>query len=326
MQLDKKALLRWALDHIVWFILLIILLGLSFSIKGFGQWAIYRNIFYHAVFVGVLAVGAAIVIISKEMDLSVESVAGLAAIMTAWLTGLGSNASGYLVNGYLTLVLMLVMGGGIGFFNGFIICKFRISSFIVTLAGYLMFRAIALVVTSGRGIIRLRPEVIAVARTEFFSIPAMVLILILVYIVFYMLLTLTRFGQHIYIVGDNREAAYNAGIRVDRVVVGAFILSGTLAGLTGWLLAARTNGAAPNIGIGMLFEAFAAVVIGGVSLRGGIGNLTGVFAGALLLSTITTAVNVLGMPVFYMNIIRGALILVAVMLDSIIRRIRPYLL
>ena len=322
---DKKDIMRWTLDNIVWFILLLVILVFSVGIKGFAQWGIYRNIFYHAVFVGILAIGEALCIMSKEMDLSVESVLGLAAVVTAYLTGASSDASGLLLNGFLTLGIVLFMGAAIGLFNGFFIVKLKISSFIITLASYLIFRAVGLVVTKGHGVIRLRPEVVAVARINFGPIPLLVVIMIAVYALFHVVLTRTQFGRHVYLVGDSREASYNAGIRVDKVLFGAFILSGVLSALAGWLLAARTNGSSPGIGMGMLFEAFAAVVIGGVSLRGGVGKLTGVFAGAILLSTISTAVSIVGMPPFYMNIIRGGFIIIAVLIDALISRIRPLL-
>lgn len=322
---DKKDIMRWTLDNIVWFILLLVILVFSVGIKGFAQWGIYRNIFYHAVFVGILAIGEALCIMSKEMDLSVESVLGLAAVVTAYLTGASADASGLLLNGFLTLGIVLFMGAVIGLFNGFFIVKLKISSFIITLASYLIFRAVGLVVTKGHGVIRLRPEVVAVARINFGPIPLLVVIMIAVYALFHVVLTRTQFGRHVYLVGDSREASYNAGIRVDKVLFGAFILSGVLSALAGWLLAARTNGSSPGIGMGMLFEAFAAVVIGGVSLRGGVGKLTGVFAGAILLSTISTAVSIVGMPPFYMNIIRGGFIIIAVLIDALISRIRPLL-
>lgn len=322
---DKKDIMRWALDNIVWFILFLVILVFSVGIKGFAQWGIYRNIFYHAVFVGILAIGEALCIMSKEMDLSVESVLGLAAVVTAYLTGASADASGLLLNGFLTLGIVLFMGAAIGLFNGFFIVKLKISSFIITLASYLIFRAVGLVVTKGHGVIRLRPEVVAVARINFGPIPLLVVIMIAVYALFHVVLTRTQFGRHVYLVGDSREASYNAGIRVDKVLFGAFILSGVLSALAGWLLAARTNGSSPGIGMGMLFEAFAAVVIGGVSLRGGVGKLTGVFAGAILLSTISTAVSIVGMPPFYMNIIRGGFIIIAVLIDALISRIRPLL-
>ena len=322
---DKKDIMRWTLDNIVWFILLLVILVFSVGIKGFAQWGIYRNIFYHAVFVGILAIAEALCIMSKEMDLSVESVLGLAAVVTAYLTGASADASGLLLNGFLTLGIVLFMGAAIGLFNGFFIVKLKISSFIITLASYLIFRAVGLVVTKGHGVIRLRPEVVAVARINFGPIPLLVVIMIAVYALFHVVLTRTQFGRHVYLVGDSREASYNAGIRVDKVLFGAFILSGVLSALAGWLLAARTNGSSPGIGMGMLFEAFAAVVIGGVSLRGGVGKLTGVFAGAILLSTISTAVSIVGMPPFYMNIIRGGFIIIAVLIDALISRIRPLL-
>jgi ribose transport system permease protein len=327
-KLNKKDILLWMLDHVVWFILLIVIIGFSIGIEGFAQWGIYRNIFYHAVFVGILAIGEALCIISRELDLSIESVLALAAVVTAYLTGSSSDASGLLLHGYLTLGIVLLMGALIGLFNGFFIVRLRISSFIITLAGFLIFRAVGLILTKGHGVIRLRPEVIWVARKNFFwdTIPLMIIIMIFMYVLFHLVLTRTQFGRHIYLVGDSREASYNAGIRVGSVIIWVFVLSGVLSALAGWLLAARTNGSSPAIGMGKLFEAFAAVVIGGVSLQGGVGRLTGVFAGAVLLSTISTAINILGMPPFYTNVIRGGLIVAAVLLDAMISRIRPLLI
>jgi ribose transport system permease protein len=327
-KLNKKDILLWMLDHVVWFILLIVIVGFSIGIEGFAQWGIYKNIFYHAVFVGILAIGEALCIISRELDLSIESVLALAAVVTAYLTGSSSDASGLLLHGYLTLGIVLLMGALIGLFNGFFIVRLRISSFIITLAGFLIFRAVGLILTKGHGVIRLRPEVIWVARKNFFwdTIPLMIIIMIFMYVLFHLVLTRTQFGRHIYLVGDSREASYNAGIRVGSVIIWVFVLSGVLSALAGWLLAARTNGSSPAIGMGKLFEAFAAVVIGGVSLQGGVGRLTGVFAGAVLLSTISTAINILGMPPFYTNVIRGGLIVAAVLLDAMISRIRPLLM
>jgi len=312
--------------NIVWFILLLVIIAFSIGIQGFAQWGIYRNILYHAVFVGILAIGEALCIISRELDLSVESVLGLATVVTAYLTGSSSDASGLLLNGFLTLGIVLLMGALIGLFNGVLIVKLKISSFIITLSSYLIFRAVGLVITKGHGVIKLRPEVVAVARTNVGPLPLLVIIMIFMYGLFYFILTRTQFGRHIYLVGDSREASFNAGIRVSRVLFGAFILSGLLSAFAGWLLAARTNGSSPGIGVGMLFEAFAAVVIGGVSLQGGVGNLTGVFAGAILLSAISTAISILGMPPFYMNIIRGGFIIMAVLVDAVITRIRPLLM
>jgi ribose transport system permease protein len=322
----SKNILRWVLDNIVWFILLLVVAAFSAGIRGYAQWGIYRNVLYHATFVGILAIGEALCIMSREMDLSIESVLGLSTVVTAYLTGTSSDASGLLLNGFLTLGIVLLMGVLVGLFNGFLVVKVRINSFIITLSGYLILRAVGLIITKGHGVVRLRPEVVAVSLINVGPIPLLVVIMIFMYILFYFILKHTPFGRHIYFVGDSREASFNAGIRVGRVLFGAFILSGVLSAFAGWLLAARTNGASPGIGVGMLFEAFAAVVIGGVSLQGGVGHLPGVFAGAILLSAISTAISILGMPPFYMNIIRGGFIIVAVLIDALITRIRPLLL
>jgi ribose transport system permease protein len=163
----------------------------------------------------------------------------------------------------------------------------------------------------------------SIANIDLAGIPLLVLLLVLVYLVFHFILTRTPFGRHIYMIGGNVTAPFRAGINVHRLTIWIFVLSGVLAAFAGWLLSIRANGATPNLGFGMLFEAFAAVVIGGVSLRGGVGRLSGVFAGVLLLSSIDTAINVMGLQPQYMQVIRGGLVLAAVLLDSfktVIRR------
>jgi ribose transport system permease protein len=187
---------------------------------------------------------------------------------------------------------------------------------------YIAVRGLGLVLTGGRSMYGLPDDFRAVATTAVLGVPLLVLILIAAYVLFQFVLGRTRFGRHVYLVGGNPAAPFRAGIPVERVLFTVFILSGVLAALAGWLLAARTNGATPNLGLGMLFEAFAAVVIGGVSLSGGVGALSGVFAGVLLLSAIDTAINVMGLDPYYMQVIRGGLMLLAVLLDSLKTTIR----
>lgn len=323
---QKKEALKWILDNIAWFILLSMLTIFSFTIKGFAQWPIFRNILYHSVFVGILAIAEAICILSKEMDLSVESILALSAVVTAFLAGIGLDSSGLHLNGPTTLIIVLVMGAIIGLFNSYFIVRMKINSFIVTLAGYLIFRALGLIITKGHGVVNISKDIVAIARTNLGPMPLMIIILVIIYILFSLFLSKTQFGRFIYFVGDNREASYNAGIKTDRVLTIVFILSGVLSALAGWLLAARTNGSSPSLGQGILFEAMAAVVIGGVSLQGGVGKLSGVFAGALILSAISTVISIVNINPYYMNIIRGGMIIIAVLLDAIIRKIRPMLI
>jgi ribose transport system permease protein len=126
-------------------------------------------------------------------------------------------------------------------------------------------------------------------------------------------------------IGGNKVATFRAGIKVDRLILISFVMAGAVAGVAGWLLAIRTSGATANLGVGMLFRAFAAVVIGGVSLNGGIGRLPGVYAGVLLLSSIQTAINLMGLPAHYTQLILGFLVLAAMLIDTMKLQIRQKL-
>jgi ribose transport system permease protein len=150
----------------------------------------------------------------------------------------------------------------------------------------------------------------------------MVFLMFLFYLVFQLVLKNTRFGRHIYVIGGNQTAAYNFGINVHWTIFRVFMLSGALAGFTGWLIAARTNGATPTVANGFLFETFAAVIIGGVSMTGGVGSLPGVIGGVLLLSSIHSALNILAISPFITEVVRGVLVLAAITLDSMKRLLR----
>jgi ribose transport system permease protein len=313
---SRAASLNALLDHLVWLILAIILIVLSLSIDRFFQIGIFINILQHATFVGIIAIGLSFCIIAGHMDLSVESVMAFAAMLAAWLAASRGSASGLALAPWLTLLIAIGFGALAGAFNGVLVIRFRINAFIVTLATFIAIRGLGLVLTGGRSMYGLPDSFRTVATAEILGVPLLVLILVAAYVLFGILLSRTRFGRYVYLVGGNVIAPFRAGIDVDRVLYTVFVLSGVLAAIAGWLLAARTNGATANLGLGMLFEAFAAVVIGGVSLRGGVGRLSGVFAGVLLLSTIDTAINVMGIEPYYMQVIRGGLMLLAVLLDS----------
>ncbi|HEX6144405.1 MAG TPA: ABC transporter permease [Geminicoccaceae bacterium] len=319
---DRVAALNFLLDNLVWLILVVILALFSITIENFFQLGIFLNILQHATFVGLIAIGLSFCIIAGHMDLSVESVMAFAAMIAAWLAASRGSASGVEMNTWATLVVALGFGALAGACNGVLVIRFQINAFIVTLATYILIRGLGLVLTGGRSMYGLPDAFRAVANLDVLGVPLLVVILVLAYLVFSVVLMRTRFGRYVTLVGGNPTAPFRAGIPVERVVYAAFILSGVLAALAGWLLAARTNGATPNLGLGMLFEAFAAVVIGGVSLRGGIGRLGGVFAGVLLLSAIDTAINVMGLDAYYMQVIRGSLMLLAVLLDSVKNDIR----
>ncbi|MBL8893739.1 MAG: ABC transporter permease [Rhizobiales bacterium] len=326
----QRVVIEFVLDNLVWFILAFVLAVFSLTIPNFSQPGIYINIVEQSTFVGVMAIGLAIVIIAGNMDLSVESVAGLTAMITGILfcsrgIGMGLTLTPEWLVLPVSLCIALMVGSVIGSINGWLVVKLKMNAFIVTLASYIWVRGIVDAISGGRSAQDLAPALRIIGIETLLWIPLMAWVAIFCFVVFTFIMVKTPFGRHVTMIGGNPVASFRAGIKVDRLIIITFILSGAIAGLAGWLLAIRTSGATANLGIGMLFRAFAAVVIGGVSLKGGIGQLPGVYAGVLLLSTIQTAMNVMALPVHYTQMILGALVLAAVLLDTVKLSIRQKL-
>jgi ribose transport system permease protein len=313
---NSTNIYRWFLDNIVWVILITSIIVFSFSIPGFFSIRNYINIVYHSVFIGILSIAISYTLISGNLDLSVESMAGLGAILSAWLCGSSLFASGLLLNPFVGLLVVMSIGAIVGLINAFFIVKLKINAFLVTLSTFIIIRGVAILITGGQGVSRLPDSFRFLDTIKFFNMPLMVYLMFFLYIVFNMILKNTQFGRHIYIVGGNPTAAYNFGIKVKWTIAKVLILSGVLSGLAGWLMAARANGAAPTTGVGFLFEALAAVIIGGVSMTGGIGTLPGVIGGVLILSSIHSALNILAISPFVTDVVRGSLVLLAIVLDS----------
>jgi len=328
----QRATIEFALDNLVWLILIVVLAVFSLAIPNFFQTGIFVNIIEQSTFVGVMAIGLAIVVIAGHMDLSVESVAGLTAMITGILfcargIGLGLTLKPAWLIIPASLCVALAVGAVIGAVNGYLVVRLRMNAFIVTLASYIYVRGMVDAISGGRSAQDLAPalRVIGLPIEMLANVPSTALVAIACFIVFTFIMAKTPFGRHVIMIGGNPVAAFRAGIKADRLLLISFIMAGAIAGVAGWLLAIRTSGATANLGVGMLFRAFAAVVIGGVSLKGGIGQLPGVYAGVLLLSAIQTAMNVMALPVQYTQMILGALVLAAVLLDTVKLQVRQRL-
>ena len=287
----RQAFVEFLLDNLVWLLLAVVLAAFSFAISNFFQIGIFSNIIEDSTYVGVMAIGLAIVIIAGNMDLSVESVAALTAMVTGILfcsrgIGVGLTLTPEWLVVPVSLAIALIVGAAIGAINGWLVMKLKMNAFIVTLASYIWVRGLVVAISGGRSAQELAPSLRFIGIHVVAAIPLSAWIAILSFIGFSFVMTKTPFGRHVTMIGGNPVAAFRAGIKVDRLVLTTFVMAGAIAGLAGWLLAIRTSGATANLGVGMLFRAFAAVVIGGVSLKGGIGRLPGVYAGVLLLSAI----------------------------------------
>ena len=327
---DRRAAVEFLLDNLVWLMLVAVLAVFSLTVPNYFQIGIFANIVEQSTFVGTMAIGLALVTLAGNLDLSVESTAALTAMVTGILfashgIGLGYTLSPEWLVLPVSLLLALAIGAIIGLLNGGLVVGLKMNAFIVTLASFIWVRGLVVAISGGRSAQDLAPGLRFIGIDTFLFVPYIAWIAIACFVVFSLIMRKTPFGRHVMMIGGNPTAAFRAGIRVDRLIVMTFILAGAIAGLAGWLLAIRTSGATANLGSGMLFQAFAAVVIGGVSLKGGIGRLPGVYAGVLLLSSIHTAINLMGMPAHYTQMIQGGLVLAAVLLDTVKLSIRQRL-
>jgi simple sugar transport system permease protein len=274
------------------------------------------NVLEHSSILGILVIGMIFCLLAGRFDLSSESTLGFTALVGAWMVSTNVNfGSGWLLPPLVVVILMLAMGAAIGCLNSFFIIKLRVNAFIVTLAMLLAFRGFTYVFTDANTMYDLPGSFIGLGSYSIGGLlPLSVILFVGLFVVSQFVLSYTSFGRDLYAIGGNPDAAFAAGIRVDRRTLTAFILSGMLAALGGWVLAGRLQAVTINLAQGMVFEVFAAAVIGGVSLAGGKGNMIGPLGGVLLLGMITTGLSVMPISSLWVDAVRGVLILVAVVL------------
>lgn len=271
------------------------------------------NIGVQAATVAILAFGMTFVIVAAGIDLSVGSVAALSSMCGAYM------AAEVGLPGWLALVAGLAVGALIGAINGLANAYLRLPSFIATLAMLSIARGLTLVVSGGRPIST--PDAVNVLGGDIGGVvPAPVLVLVVAGVVAAFVLNKTTWGRAMYAVGGNIEAARLAGIPVRKVQVLVFTLSGTFAALAGLVLAARLHSAQPQAASGYELDAIAAVVIGGASLAGGVGRISGTLIGALLLAVIRNGLNILNVPSFWQQVVIGLVIAIAVAMDVLRRK------
>jgi len=254
-----------------------------------------------------LAAGQTFVIILAEIDLSVGAILGFSAAITAMVLRHHSTITG--------IVVGLAVGAAAGLVNGLLVTKTRMPSFIATLATLSILSGLALQLTQGNPVSVTDYNFQNIGQARIAGIPTPVWIMIVVFVIFGILLARTRFGRYAYATGDNAEAAKLSGISVDRVKILAFVISGALAALAGFIVTARLSTAEPTAGTGLELEAIAAVIIGGTSLAGGRGDLLGTIVGALILGVIDNGMNLLNVNPFLQDVVKGLVILFAVLLD-----------
>jgi ribose transport system permease protein len=254
-----------------------------------------------------LAIGETFVIILGEIDLSVGAMLGFTSVITALVLPDAGLVWGLLAG--------LAAGAGAGLINGLLVTKVNMPSFIATLASLSILSGLTLYLTKGNPVGISSDAFRQIGTGRILGVPAPIWILLISSVIFGVLLARSRFGRQVYATGDNFEAAHLSGMPVDRVKVAAFVISGVLAGIAGFILAARLGTAQPSAGKGLELTAIAAVIIGGTSLLGGRGAVIGTVIGALLLGTIDNGLNLLNVSPFLQDVVKGLVILFAVFID-----------
>ncbi|WP_434634398.1 ABC transporter permease [Chromobacterium sp. CV08] len=257
-----------------------------------------------------IAFGMTLVILLGGIDLSVGSILALSSVIAATLLRAGADPM-------LATLAGIAAGAAMGLFNGLVISKGRVAPFIATLATMTILRGLALVFSNGSPITGFDSELFSMLGGGYVAglVPVPVVSMLVLFAVFWFVLKKTVFGRHLYAAGGNEEAARLSGVKVDSIKLWVYSVSGAMSALAGVVLTSRLNSAQPTAGTGYELDAIAAVVLGGTSLTGGRGWIFGTLVGALLIGVLNNGLNLLGVSSFYQQVIKGAVILLAVLLD-----------
>ena len=264
---------------------------------------------------GILAIGMTYVILTGGIDLSVGSVLAFSSMVAASLVS-GEQPQGV----FVAIMAGLGTGAALGMVNGLLVSRFGVPPFVATLGMLSVARGLTFIYTDGTPIPNLSPAFRTIGQGFVGPVPVPVFIFAGVALLFWWVLKYTTFGRYIYAVGGNERSARTSGVNTRGVLFGAYIIAGSLAGLAGLILTARTTSALPQAGVSYELDAIAAVVIGGTSLSGGTGSVLGTVIGALIIGVINNGLDLLGVSSYYQQVIKGVIIITAVLLDVSRRR------
>ncbi|MGY0398485.1 MAG: ABC transporter permease [Ostreibacterium sp.] len=259
---------------------------------------------------GILALGMTFVILTRGIDLSVGSIVACSAMIAAsFATGSDNSA--------LLLPIFVGLGTGLvlGIINGLFIARFVLPPFVVTLGMLSIARGLTYLYNDGMPISNLNLDYKFIGKGVILGIPIPVIIFLLLFFICWVILRLTTLGRYIYAVGGNPKAARTSGIQVGWIIFTVYAISGVFAGVAGLILSARTSVALPQAAVSYELDAIAAVVIGGTSLGGGVGSIIGTLFGALIIGVLNNGLDLLGVSSFYQQVVKGVIIIFAVMLD-----------
>ncbi|MGH0363537.1 ABC transporter permease [Sinorhizobium meliloti] len=305
----KAALVR-ALKQYGGIFLSLVMLCIVFSFFNprFMTVVNFMNILQQVAVVAIAAFGMTWVILLGEIDLSVGSIIAVAGMVGAQCFAFGM--------GFVpAIALTLAAGALMGMLNGVLTAKLLLPSFIVTVATMGIYRGMVSLPTNGAPAMIENETWTAIGTESFLGLPIIIWVVAVLFVINQIVLSKTSFGRRAYLTGGNREAAVYSGIKVDRLKILIFMISGVMAAISGVLLSSRLFSAQTNAGMSYELDAIAAAVLGGTSLAGGVGTMVGTLIGALIIGVMNNGMNMLSVPYFYQLIVKRLVILVAVWLD-----------
>nr|WP_205004526.1 ribose ABC transporter permease [Scopulibacillus daqui] len=290
--------------------LIIIVIILSILSPSFLAMDNIFNVLRQVSINALIAFGMTLVILTGGIDLSVGSILALGSAVTAKMLADGMDP-------ILSVLLGLIAGGVMGAVNGLIVTKGKVAPFIATLATMTIFRGLTLVYTDGKPLTGLSNSFSfqLIGKGYFWYIPFPVIWMFIAFVILLFILKKTTIGRGIYAVGGNEEASILSGVKVNRIKVFVYTVTGILSAFAGIILTSRLNSADPNAGMSYELDAIAAVVIGGTSLSGGRGWIFGTFIGSLIIGVLNNGLNLLDVSPFFQQVVKGVVILIAVLLD-----------
>lgn len=268
-----------------------------------------RNVLTQLSVNAVIAAGMTFVILTGGIDLSVGSIVAVCGAIAAMI----SKSSGSVFTGVL---VALIVGALIGLINGIIISKGKIQAFIATLGTMTIFRGVTYVYTNGTPVSGLGQGFMVLGNDKIIGIPIPVIAMILIFAAGYYILNQIRYGRYVYALGGNEDSARLSGINTQRIKTFVYMISGIMAAIGGIIVTSRIGSASPNAGTGFELDAIAAVVLGGTSLAGGEGSIIGTIIGAMIIGVLNNGLNLMNVSPFYQSIVKGLVILFAVMIDK----------
>ncbi len=296
-------------------VLLMIVLLMSLLSPTFLTTGNLLNVLRQAAPIFIIGAGQTVVILARGIDLSMDSVASLTSVVTATLM------VDTRIPFYAAMPIGLALGAFLGLINGLIVTKIKLPAFVATFGTWLLYKGLTVLWIDGRVISGFDRGFTFMGSGRWLGIPVIIFIAILVYVVLRILLRHTTFGRKIYAIGANPEASRVSGIKTDRVLIVAFIISAMMATFGSQLYIARIDSAKSDFGEGFTLDAIAATLIGGTSFDGGVGNIEGTVIGALIILVLRNAMNLLGVGAYWQGLATGLVIILAVLGDTYLKKL-----